>query len=101
MFAPTTTARNTRKPPAGVRLGLEPLDRRDVPSVSSVWASGTTWVVQTDNSATAVTVGQSGADLVPPEGGRGRSGARGASLVGRVEFQGGAGNDRFVDNVYA
>ena len=93
LFGKTKTIRHA--PAARARLGLESLDRRDVPSVSSVVASGTTWVVQTDNVATSVTASRVGANVVLTEGVTGHTWSRSAALVGRVEFRGGAGADVF------
>jgi hypothetical protein len=83
------------------RVGIELLEGRDLPSVSSLWFSGNILVVKTDNAATSVAVNPSGSNIVIQEVGSGRSWSYAASQVGKVEFQGGAGNDRFVNNVYA
>lgn len=91
----------SRKNDAKTRLQVNALEGRDMPSVSQLWASGSLWVVKTDDVATTVTVSQSGTNIVLTEGGTGRTWSRAASLVSKVEFQGGAGSDRFVDNVYA
>lgn len=80
-----------------VRFDIEALEARDLLSVSSVWFSGDTLVVKTDNASTSVDVRQSGSNLVINEVGSGRSWSYGLSSVGQVEFQGGAGNDKFVN----
>ncbi len=76
---------------------VEKLENRELFSVSSLFMSGSTWVVRTDNASTSVQVGRSGADIRISEVGSGRSWTR--SGVAQVEFQGGNGNDRFVNNV--
>lgn len=76
----------------------ETLEARDVPSVSSLWFSGTTLVVKTNDVSTGVEVRPSGSNVVIQEVGTARSWSYAASTVGTVEFQGGAGNDRFVNN---
>jgi hypothetical protein len=40
LFGKTKTARNTAKPPAKTRLGVESLDRRDMPSVTMAYHGG-------------------------------------------------------------
>lgn len=95
------TARPARQLRNNFALGLEALEDRLQMSVSSLWFSGSTLVVRTDNYATSVTVNPSGSNIMIQEGGTGRSWSYAASSVGRVEFQGGAGNDRFVNNVYS
>lgn len=92
---PTPAARHS--PPT--RLGMEPLECRTMPSVSQLWTTGSLWVVRTDDAATTVTLTQSGSNYVLTEGGSGRTWSKPAAAVGRVEFQGGAGNDRFVNSV--
>ena len=42
---------------------VEKLENRELFSVSSLFMSGSTWVVRTDNASTSVQVGRSGADL--------------------------------------
>lgn len=97
LFGKTSTIRNAAKPAARSRLGMESLEAREVPSVSSVWWSGSTWVVKTDNASTSVNLSESGANLVLSEVGTTRTWTAPKSWVGLVEFQGGAGNDRFVN----
>ena len=76
------------------------LESRQVLSVSSLWFSGTTLVVKTDNVATSVDVHQAGSNIQIEEVGSGKTWSYASSSVGTVEFQGGAGNDRFVDYIY-
>lgn len=92
---PTTSRRHSFRP------AIEGLEDRQMLSVSSLWFSGSTLVVATNNAATTVTVNPSGTNIVIKEGTTGPSWSYAASSVGRVEFQGGAGNDRFVNNVYS
>lgn len=82
-----------------VALQLEALETRDVPSVSSLWFSGSNLVVQTDDFSTTVAVRQSGSDIQIVEGRSGRMWSYAAAQVGLVEFRGGAGQDRFENNV--
>src|SRR3954470_21445129 len=80
-------------------LGVETLEGRDMPSVVSLGFSGNVLVVKTDNASTSVAVAASASNIVIKEQGTGRSWSYAANRVGKVEFRGGAGNDRFVDNV--
>ena len=82
-------------------FAVEQLESRDMLSVTSLWFSGSRLVIQTDNAATAVTVNPSGSNISIVEGGSGRSWSYPSSWIGDLEFQGGAGNDRFVNNVYS
>lgn len=84
-----------------VRLSVEQLEDRRQLSVSSLWYSGNILVVKTDNAATSVVVNPSGSNIVIKDLGTSRSWSYAASRVGKVEFQGGAGSDRFVNNVYS
>ena len=81
-------------------LAFDNLESRQVLSVSSLWFSGATLVVKTDNAATSVDVRQVGSNIEIQEVGSGRAWSYAPSRVGKVEFQGGAGNDRFVDYLY-
>ena len=81
-------------------LVFDNLESRQVLSVSSLWFSGATLVVKTDNAATSVNVSQVGSNAQIQEVSSGRTWSYASSSVGTVEFQGGAGNDRFVDYVY-
>ena len=56
--------------------------------------------MKTDNAATSVNVSQVGSNAQIQEVSSGRTWSYASSSVGTVEFQGGAGNDRFVDYVY-
>lgn len=80
-------------------LHLEPLEKRDLMSVNALFFNGSTLVVQSDNNATSVSVAQSGTNTVISEVGTTRKWTYASSSVGTVEFQGGAGNDRFVNNI--
>ena len=81
-------------------LVFDNLESRQVLSVSSLWFSGATLVVKTDNAATSVNVSQVGSNTQIQEVGSGRTWSYASSSVGTVEFQGGAGDDRFVDYIY-
>jgi len=78
---------------------MEVLEVRQVMSVSSLWMSGTTLVVKADNSATSVEVGASGSGIKIKDKADGREWTYSSSQVKKVEFQGGSGNDRFVNGV--
>ena len=80
-------------------LAFDNLESRQVLSVSSLWFSGITLVVKTDNAATSVNVSQVGSNTQIQEVGSGRTWSYVSSSVGTVEFQGGAGDDRFVDYI--
>lgn len=77
----------------------ETLEQRTLLSVSSLWFSGNRLVVKSDNASTSVSVSQSGSNLVVSEVGTSRSWSYARSSVGDLEFQGGNGNDRFVNNI--
>lgn len=81
------------------RLGFESLEGRDLMSVSNVWFSGDLLVVKTDNTSTSVDVRQAGSNVTVKDVSTNRTWTYAANKVGRVEFQGGAGNDRFVNGV--
>jgi hypothetical protein len=68
-------------------------------SVSSIWMSGTTLVVKADNSPTSVEVGESDSRIKITDKGTGMTWNYSSSQVRSVEFQGGDGNDRFVNGV--
>ncbi|MBL8828390.1 MAG: hypothetical protein JNM18_15520 [Planctomycetaceae bacterium] len=96
LFATSTKARN--KTLNQRKLNVEPLEERRLMSVNSLFFSGSTLVVKTDNVASNVEVRQSGANTVIHDLGTNRQWSYATSSVGRVQFQGGAGNDRFVNN---
>ena len=77
----------------------EGLEGRKMMSVSQTWFNGSTLCVKTDNAATSVEVRQVGSNIVIHDLSTARQWSFAASSVGTVEFQGGAGNDRFVNNV--
>src|SRR5262245_17444476 len=95
----TRPSRNTFRP------AVELLESREVPSVSSLSFSGSTLVIRADNADTSVSVKLSynvktaQNYVVVSEAGTGRSWSYAAGTVSQIEFQGGAGNDRFVNNV--
>ena len=99
LFGGPTAIRATARRRDRTRLIIESLERRSLMAVTATWVNGSTWAVQTDNAATTVTVGQSGSNLTLTEGGSGRTWYRAAGLVGSVQFHGGAGSDRFINNV--
>ncbi len=66
-------------------------------AVSQLWMSGSTLCIKTDDASTSVEVRQVGSNVVVNEVGTSRTWNYSASNVGRLQFQGGAGNDRFVN----
>jgi hypothetical protein len=86
------------------RLELENLETRSLLSVTTPWFSGNTLVVPCDNAATHVSLDDSGAWTVIHEtNGLMRTwsyptaGSWFTPAIHTVEFQGGAGNDRFIN----
>lgn len=77
----------------------EALEGRQMMAVAQTGFNGNTLIVRTDNAATSVEVRQVGSDIVIKDLTTGRSSNFAASRVGTVEFQGGDGNDRFVNFV--
>jgi Ca2+-binding RTX toxin-like protein len=80
-------------------LQLEGLESREMFSVSSLWFNGSTLVIQADDASTSVTVSQVDSSIRINDVSTNRRWNYAASSVGSVEFRGGAGNDRFVNNV--
>jgi hypothetical protein len=91
--------RSDRRNPSTRRIALclEALESREVRSVANLWTSGATVFVKTDDYSTGVEVVQSGSHVAIVEVGTNRVWSY--SGVGRVEFQGGAGDDRFVNKI--
>ncbi len=75
----------------------EALESRELKSVSQLWMNGATLVVRTDNASTNVAVRQNGSNVTVSEVGTTRTWNYAASQVRGVEFQGGNGNDTFVN----
>ncbi len=89
--------KNTKRQARRNTPAAETLEPRDLKSVSQLWFNGTTLVVKTDNASTNVSVKQNGTNVVVSEDGTARSWSYRTSQVRQVEFQGGAGNDRFIN----
>lgn len=83
------------------RPELETLEAREVPSVSNVFLSGSTLIVQTNGGNTTANISQVGANYVVRDTVTNQTWSRAAASVSIVEFQGGIGNDDFRDNVSA
>lgn len=81
------------------KLRIDSLESREMLSVSSMWFSGDSLVVRTDNASTTVYVSQPGSTLRIEDVSANRMWNYSASSVGKVEFQGGNGNDRFINYV--
>ena len=95
-----TSARRSGSKSRGPRkLAMDSLEGRDMFSVSQLWFSGDMLVVKTDNASTTVHVSQSGSNIRISEIGTSRFWDYASSRVAKVEFQGGAGNDRFINYV--
>ncbi|MFN9717820.1 MAG: C2 family cysteine protease, partial [Planctomycetota bacterium] len=77
----------------------ESLEQRQVMSVTNPWFSGSMLVIPTDNNSTSVELNSSGSSLQVRDLSGGRTWNYPSSAVSSVEFQGGNGNDRFVNNV--
>jgi hypothetical protein len=75
------------------------LEDRKLLTVSSLGFSGNKLIVRSDNNASNVEVRQSGTSLQIRDVGTNRTWSYARSAVGTVEFQGGAGNDRFVNYI--
>jgi calpain family cysteine protease/hemolysin type calcium-binding protein len=84
---------------SGRNLSLEGLEKREMFAVTSLGFSGSNLIVRTDNASTSVNVSQVGSNIRITDATTNRSWDYAASSVGTVEFQGGAGNDRFVNYV--
>lgn len=94
------TSKKSRKPEKRSRaLLLDQLEERTMFAVANLWFSGSKLVVKTDNLSTSVAVSQNGTNIRISEVGTSRTWDYASSRVGTVEFQGGAGDDRFVNNV--
>lgn len=78
---------------------VELLETRKLMSVSQTWFDNDRLCVRTDDAATSVEVRQIGADIVIRDVMASKSWNFAANRVGAIEFQGGAGSDRFVNNV--
>lgn len=77
---------------------VESLETRDLMSVSSVWLSGSTLVVKAYDSPTSVEIDKSGKNVVVTDTDTHKTWSFATKKVNVVEFQGGAGNDRFDNN---
>ena len=80
---------------------LETLEDRKLMSVSQTWFTGSTLCVKTDDAATSVEIRQVGTDIQVKDVTTSRSWNFAANRVGTLEFHGGGGNDRFVNNVFS
>jgi len=97
-FGKTTRVTKASLRPSQLR-DFETLEDRKLMSVSQMWFNGNTLCVKTDDVATSVEVRQFGSDIVIQDLSTARSWNFAASSVGTVEFQGGAGDDRFQNSV--
>lgn len=81
------------------RLNVDALENREMMSVTSALLSGSVVTVHSNNSATSVAVENNGSFVRIRDLGSGSSWNFNSSLVSRVDFVGGAGNDRFVNYI--
>lgn len=86
-----------KRPNTTVVLGLESLERRDLMSLSKPWLDGSTLIAIANDISTSVEVRQSGSKLVIRDMDTGRKWSYAAKRVSQVQFQGGAGDDRFIN----
>ena len=98
-----TSRRGTPNPQTsrGFRPTVEALEVREMPLVAAEGMIAGTWLVRTDNASTEVRLTSSPflgwQDYTVTEVGSGRTWTRSSLEVARLEFRGGAGNDRFVN----
>lgn len=78
---------------------VEPLEARELMAVTQIWFSGNTLCAKTDNTSTSVELRQSGTEVLVKDISSAKTWKYAASQVGQFEFQGGAGNDRFVNYI--
>jgi len=83
------------------RLSIEHLENRQMMSVTSATLSQGMVFINTNNYDSNVSVLQSGANIIVKDAVNGFSKSFAASAVQKVQFVGGAGNDRFVDYVFS
>jgi Ca2+-binding RTX toxin-like protein len=81
------------------KLCLDALEPREMFSVNSIGFEGNNLVVKSDNAATSVVVSQTASTVKISDLSANRAWTFDAGRVGSVEFRGGAGNDKFVNNV--
>ena len=84
---------------AGVRLGLETLESREVPAVINVYQSGAHTEVITDNNSTNVEIRQSGNRIEILDHTANRSWFAPVNPSREVRVFGGEGHDRIINNV--
>jgi hypothetical protein len=83
------------------RFGVELLESRDLLSVSSLWFSGSTLVVKTNDVSTSVRASLSSSNVLIQDLTGGGSWSYSSASVSKIEFQGGAGNDSFRNYIYS
>lgn len=92
--------RDTSHLPAPLRrtsLHFEALELRMLPSVSSIGLRGDVLVIKADDNSAVVTVREIGSMIHVSEAGSGRHWHFATDRLARIEFRGGRGNDRFVN----
>ncbi len=78
---------------------FESLEDRSMQAVASLSYNGPTLIVKSDSAATNVTVSDLGSSIRINDLGTSRNWTVAKSSFTTLEFQGGSGNDRFVNNV--
>src|SRR5262245_8813866 len=80
-------------------LTLEKLEAREVNAISTVSFSNATLMIRADNTPTSATLEASGNSLFVRDQTTGRLWLYAANPFRSIRFDGGTGNDRFVNNV--
>jgi hypothetical protein len=88
-------------PRKSTRLGMEMLERRDVPALASAVLTGTTLVVTADDTDTNANVRLNGTTVTVQDVAKNKTFNFAATAVKAVEFRGGAGKDVFASTLAA
>lgn len=88
-------------PRKSTRLGMEALERRDVPALASAALAGTNLLITADAADTNANVRLTGATVTVQDVAKNKTFTFNAAAVKSVEFRGGAGNDVFADQLAA
>lgn len=95
MMKPSAARRKSRR--YYEQCNSESLEQRQVLSVTNPWFSGSMLVVPVNSTSTSVELRSSGTSVEVKDVFANRSWTYSSSRVSKVEFQGGSGNDRFVN----
>ena len=80
-------------------LQLEHLEGRDMMAMTSAYLNLGTVKILSNDYDSQVTVSKSGSNIVVRDSNNGQSNTFSAAQVTKIEFNGGRGNDRFINNV--